>query len=547
MRLLGYYLFHTIVNGIKKLFRTWVAVLLGFFVVCGLLGGVVGYTLGSLEGEYSSSYEEDTYIEEDLPLTPEDTAAMMTVLEMAAGGIILLVLLLNVYSADKSGTKIFTMPDVQFLFTAPMKPQSVLLFRVVLQMGATLLASVYLLFQIPNLVLNLGLDMGMVLTLIACWILTLALGQLLTVLVYTLIATHPRFRPVVRYGVFGTVGVLGALLYGTMQVQQLSLPAAAVWLFGSPYTRLIPGVGWLKAMVGFAAEGDWLPVVGCGLATVALCALIVFLTWRMKADFYEDALAAATEKQELLNAAAEGRAAKRKKERADRIHRDVLRHGQGGWMFLHKGVVNHHRFAALRVLSPTGITYFCVYVLASVLILLLGGTEEADGLLWVPAVVVAVIAFFRNLGNPVEEDMRGHLLYLVPDSPRKKLLAALLAGSYATFMDVLPGLVVATLLLQGSVMEAVGWLAFILTLDFMVSALGLLLGMGLPSSLPDQVHRLLQLMCKMLLVMLPMVMALVLGFMWSVTAGLLTAAGVQMVLGLAFFLPAGALLHGGRR
>ena len=107
MRLLGYYLFHTIVNGIKKLFRTWVAVLLGFFVVCGLLGGVVGYTLGSLEGEYSSSYEEDGYVEEEAPLTPEEKAAMMTVLEMAAGGVILLVLLLNIYSADKSGTKIF--------------------------------------------------------------------------------------------------------------------------------------------------------------------------------------------------------------------------------------------------------------------------------------------------------------------------------------------------------------------------------------------------------------------------------------------------------
>ena len=277
MRLLGYYMLHTVKNGIRKLFRTWVVVIFAIALVFGLVGGLIGGTVGSLLGEDDSVVEEEIVEEE---MTPEDTAMLMTVLEAIAGGVILLVLLANVYGGDKNGSNIFLMPDVNFLFTAPMRPQSVLLFRMILQMGKELVASLYLLFQIPNLVLNLGLSIGMALAIFACWVLTLFLGKLLGVLTYTLAATHPRVRNAIRPAVFGLGGVLLVGTYAASVVKGMTLPNAALWLFGGENSRYVPLWGWLKGIIGYAIEGDTLAVALCALGAVACGALIVWLAWQ---------------------------------------------------------------------------------------------------------------------------------------------------------------------------------------------------------------------------------------------------------------------------
>ncbi|MGM9637040.1 MAG: hypothetical protein ACI3YK_03535, partial [Eubacteriales bacterium] len=51
LQLIGYYIPHTFVNVIKKVFRTWIAILLAVFLVCGLFGGIIGVTLGVLISE----------------------------------------------------------------------------------------------------------------------------------------------------------------------------------------------------------------------------------------------------------------------------------------------------------------------------------------------------------------------------------------------------------------------------------------------------------------------------------------------------------------
>ena len=51
MRLACYYILHTIVNGIKKIFRAWVAILIVSCLLFGILFGVVmGVIFSSVEG-----------------------------------------------------------------------------------------------------------------------------------------------------------------------------------------------------------------------------------------------------------------------------------------------------------------------------------------------------------------------------------------------------------------------------------------------------------------------------------------------------------------
>ena len=119
----------------------------------------------------SEIIEEEPGTIEKLGIEPEE------IVELVVGGIILVVFVFQAISADKNGSKIFLPADVNLLFSSPMKPQSVLLFRLMTQLGTSILASVYLLFQLPNLVLNLGLSIWVALAMIATWCLTIVIGE----------------------------------------------------------------------------------------------------------------------------------------------------------------------------------------------------------------------------------------------------------------------------------------------------------------------------------------------------------------------------------
>ena len=200
MKLFLYYSFCSAKNQIKKLFRSWVAI---FFAVCLLFGLLIGVgaalftDLIDNSGELPGVEEPAGDLQE--PGTPEITEEqILAAAELIAAGVILAILFFHVILADKNGSAIFLMPDVNLLFASPMKPQSVLLFRLMSQILVSLFASVYLCFQLPNLVLNLGLPLSAGAALILAWVLTLVYGKLLSVLIYTVTSTHIRLKKYIR-------------------------------------------------------------------------------------------------------------------------------------------------------------------------------------------------------------------------------------------------------------------------------------------------------------------------------------------------------------
>ena len=164
MRLFGYYALHSVWNQIRKVFKTWVLV---FILVCGLIGGLIGFGAASLQEAASADDEQIEEVIEESEEVPQASFEELTgvsgmdVFELAASGLILGIFVFQVYSAEKSGSKIFLPADVNLLFSSPMKPQSVLMFRLGTQLGMAVVGSVYLLFQIPNLMLNLGVSFSM--------------------------------------------------------------------------------------------------------------------------------------------------------------------------------------------------------------------------------------------------------------------------------------------------------------------------------------------------------------------------------------------------
>ena len=211
MRLFFYYALHSFKNQLKKLFKSWFLI---FFLVCFLVGGGIGAGIAALEDAAEPSEETAAELEEALPEDDEsaeedaskpsavELLGLTTtgVIEFFAGLVILIVYVVEILGADRNGSKIFLPADVPLLFAAPMKPTSVLMFRLMTQLGLALLASIYMVFQLPNLILNAGLSLWQGLAIMAAYALTIISGKLIQVLLYTVCSTHPQWKPMIRRG-----------------------------------------------------------------------------------------------------------------------------------------------------------------------------------------------------------------------------------------------------------------------------------------------------------------------------------------------------------
>lgn len=539
MKLFFFYVTRTVKNNLRRLFKSWVAILL---IACLAFGLLVGVGAAMLEKAFPTEEEEEVPEEE---MSAAETAQAFEFLELACGGIVLLVLAMNVVSADKNGCAIFQPADVNLLFSSPMKPQSVLLFRLMMQIGTSLLLSLYLAFQLPSIISGTGMPVWAALTLLGTWVLLLVLGKFLQVLLYSLSATHPSFRARMRPTLVGVLLLIGGaflLYWKSTEAEPLD---AAISFFNAPATRYIPVWGWLKGGVMFAFEGN-LPATLLSLGgTICLTALLLFIIYRIRVDFYEDAMAKSQETAELQERAQnDGKSlVKRKKDRSEKLRRDGLSRGTGASVFFFKTMYNRFRFAHFHVFTKTSETYLAVAAVSAVV---LRFYVESTSLTPV-ALALAVMAFFRSLGNPIADDTQKDLFLIVPENAWKKVFWSMLGGTLNTFLDLLPALAAAVLILGANPLVAVAWLLFILSIDVYSSGVGLFIDLSLPTATSQGVKSLVQILF-IYFGLLPSAVMLIVGSIFSLFSLMaILATLVNLTVGALFLSVSPLFLEYGRK
>lgn len=550
MKLFFYYAFCSVKNQLRKLFKTWVAV---FFAVCLLFGVLIGLGAAALDElaseEMPPEEEEEVLPDEDLypeeEMTEEDIAQMMQVIELIAGGVILLVFVLNSLSADKNGCAVFLQADVNLLFASPMKPQSVLLFRLMTQIGTSLVLSIYLLFQVPNLVINLGIPLLGAIAVIFTWALVLILSKLLQVLLYTVSSTYPSTKKYIRPAIFALVGIIGVAFLLYWKDSGTDPLTAAVQFFNAPITRWIPVWGWLKGFCMFAIEGNILYLIISLILLIATTVALVWVIWTMRVDFYEDAMAKSEETAELQRAAESGNtvAVRQKKDRSEKLRRDGLRHGWGASVYFFKTMYNRFRFAPLGIFTKTTVTYLIAGVGTAFVLRFMMSVQS-----FIPvALVLAGLAFFRSLGNPLSQDTGMDSFIMIPESPWAKMFYSLLGGSVSCLLDLLPAMLVATVLMQANPLETLAWTLFIVTLDFYSTAVATFIDLSIPTATAKQIRSVIQIMF-IYFGLLPDIVILIVGGIFSaLPIAAAVAAVANVCIGAVFFALSPLFLTNGRK
>ncbi len=540
MRLFFYYVTRSVKNQIRKLFKTWVAILL---IVCIGFGALVGFGAVMLDEAFSDGESEEETVEEEW--TAEDTVAARGIAELVIGGVILLVLVLNAAGADKNGCAIFQPADVNILFPSPMKPQSVLLFRLMTQIGTSLIVSLYFIFQLPSMAQDIGLSVWAVLSLLAAWLLLLVFGRFLQVLLYALAATHPRIKARLRPALFGTVLLVATaflLYWKSGDAQPLD---AAVAFFNAPLTRYIPVWGWLKGAIMFALEGNLLGSLLSLGGTVAATALLVLVIYRTRVDFYEDAMAKSQETAELQERVQnEGKSLiKRKKDRSDRLKRDGLNRGSGANVFFFKAMYNRFRFAHLHVFTKTAETYLLIAVGGTLILRFYIGSPSIVPI----TLVLAAMAFFRSLGNPIADDTQKELFIMVPENAWAKMFWSMAGGTVNCLLDLLPALLAATVILGVNPLLTIAWMLFIVSMDFYSASVGMFIDLSIPVATSQQIKSLVQIIF-VYFGLLPNAVLLIIGWIFSIFPLMAILATVaNLAIGALFFAVSPLFLEYGRK
>lgn len=612
MKLWGYYAVHTFWNSLKKMFRsTFIIILVAMTLIGGIFGGAIGFMTAVLEDEFTEEqpeaeeregygdpeygyfdetgtflfyddlwgeglggwdeegnfiYYEDAY-EQGLgyydeygdfifyyeEITEEDMAYIMLVVEAVTAIIILTILFFGAKTGMKQGSDIFMMADVNFLFTAPMKPQSVLLFRLTFQMLAVFAGTLYMLFQIPNMVINLEMSLGACLVIYLALLLCLVLQKLVSVGMYTYTASHEKAK---RFVTPVLIGIAAVLLGITVLVYFVTgdFWKTLEYTWSSDWSSLLPIVGWLKAMVMHAVNGNYVAVGIYAALTFAGIVGLTYLVWHIKADFYEDAMAGAQAREDLMQAAAENRKTievvddgKKKKDRrkvADALD-PLLDKCNGVIVFLTKELLVRKRVARFGLVTATMMWYFTICTGIALLDTMILNGESTQLLSTILILVLMVVLFFRNYGNPIAQETSMNWLFLVPESPYKKVFFSMMAGTCATALDLLPGFVTAMIMMKLSPATILLWYAVLLTMDFMLSGVGMVLEALFPASAMEMVKSSLQFILKFVVIIF-IVAAIVIGvLLGGFELGLILNVILNIVIGIVTFIIYPSKLHEG--
>ena len=611
MRLWRYYAFHTFINSIKKMFRSTFIIVLAVIIAIGFVFGMAGVIISSVIFEEGTAGEENydptlregygdseygmfdkngeflfyedlvdeglggydesgafIYYEDALEqnlgyydengdfifyydeMTEEDVAQMFLVAEAAALVLVLIILAYGAHSGMKKGSDIFTMADVNFLFTAPIKPQSVLLFRLSFQMLAVITGSVYLLFQIPNLVINAGVSLEACLLIFVALIITFIYQRLFSVGMYTIVTTYEKSRKFVLPVLIGIVvilaGIVGLVYLSTGEDiwHTLELTLSSGWM------RLIPIVGWIKGLFIHAIGGNVPMILIYLLLNIIGILGLVYAIWHIKADFYEDAMTGAQAKEDLLAAAKENRKVvevnaygkpKKEKRKVKESQGQLFGKSAGATVFFAKELLVRKRLARFGIVTTTMMWYFVICTGMSILFTKMIDLHDFT----VIGIVLMFILFFRNYGNPIAQETSMNWLFLVPESPYKKVFFAMLASTYATAMDLLPGLIAAMLILEMNLLTVLLWLVTLVTMDFMLSTVGMVLEALFPASAMEVVKASIQLLLKFMMIIV-IAAAIAIGtFIGGFEIGLVVSFSLNIVIGALCFLIYPAMLHDG--
>lgn len=324
-----------------------------------------------------------------------------------------------------NGASMFSMADVNLMFTSPKKSETMLVFGLFSQIGRSLMLGVFIVYQYTWIHNAYGVGVSVIFAAVIGYAAVAFLSQMFAMLLYSVTASSDvacKIAKTVFYGVI--VAFVGGLLTKSFLSDEAML-TALVENANSLVMQFFPVAGFVRYGVVSAIEGAYRGVaisVGCFVLCVALFYLLVS---RLKSDYYEDVLKATEVSFSAITARKEGKASENAP-RNVKVGRTGFEKGEGATAIAQKHKIENRRgkVLALDMLSLVFavITIGCalfikdariVFVMNIYFSVFTVGTGRWAKELLLPYVYLIPEPPFKKLVNMLKEQLPGSILEAV--------------------------------------------------------------------------------------------------------------------------------------
>lgn len=343
------------------------------------------------------------------------------------------------YSGSKSVTSKFDMSDVNLLFVSPIRPQTIMIYGIVKKVAVEVLASLYILYQIPNLLSGNNVPvLNQVLLMVNLIIFQVLFCNILKLFIFALCFKFERLGVIIRSFIKAlllliAVGIAALFMKGNGLE---ALTKFAQDLTYSSHVKFIPVFGWLKeiahqTLIGInAAYGLYMFMI------LATSGLLLYITYTMDMDFYEDMLSSAENNEVIKDAKAGIKVTPKQgaqKNIFNKVFKEVklnLKGSYGAKVLFLKHINEYRKRSFIFFINTYSLVLLAVSILAGVFL------KEA-GIKLIFIIFSGFLIFSAGLGAKLYIEIDKAYIYLLPDSPNKKLFYGSASSFIKLFTDSL--------------------------------------------------------------------------------------------------------------
>ena len=343
-----------------------------------------------------------------------------------------LVFVLTAKNGFVNGASMFSMADVNLLFTGPNKEKTLLSYGLFSQMGRSLMLGLFILYQYSWVHRSYGVTLSDLVIILVGYGMTAFLGQMVAMLLYSFTSGSDRKVRLAKGFFYGAVGAF-VLYFAWMVYNSTAGEILARVLFAaqSPVLHFFPVAGFIRLGV-VGALGLNVSHILIGLGCFVGCLLLYYILISvLDMDFYEDVLKATEVSFSAITARKEGKA-QELAPRNVKVGKTGINKGFGASVIAQKHKVENRRGKVLLLDLASA-------VMAVVTIAFAFFTKQA-----VAALVMSIYLLVMTIGTGRwAKELLFPYVYQIPEPPLKKLLymlkeqlPALLVQSAVTFIPL---------------------------------------------------------------------------------------------------------------
>lgn len=343
------------------------------------------------------------------------------------------VLIYSIYKGAKSADSKFGMDDVNLVFTAPIRPQTVMIYGLIKKIALELFASVYILFQLPNILRNYKISsISLFLIILSLLVFQFIFCNILGLFVFALCTKCNRLRGILRNSIklliLLSAAFLGLFLYKTGIEKGLN--TIGNFLTYNRWFRFFPVVGWMREICIQTLLKINLSYFIYFLLIILSSILILYITYQMDIDFYEEMLSSA-ENNDLVNRVKNGEKVSRNNQgkvlfKARRNVELCLNNIYGAKVIFYKHMNEYMKRGYIFFIN----TYSLLLLAASILT---GIFFKQVNIRFIFLAGSVLLFFSSGFGGKIYTEIGYHYIFLIPDKKENKLLY----GTASSFIKII--------------------------------------------------------------------------------------------------------------